>query len=385
MAILSLPGEDFTFAGSPVRRLRHRRVLRQGLSSIRDDMAAQDLQALQSRIVQLEEQLRVRSGITGAQERSITERPLSSRYNLSGLADPYTRISTSRPSTSGLPALSFQNHSNSLQPSTHPTGVEQRPRAKANPPPVFEGPPHDVRLWIMEMNDFLNVNSITDLGLKAATAISYLGQTIKARTQLLRMNGHLKGVFENWELTQEWLLDNYFSLSAGLDAELKMDKLRMYKKESVQDFINRFETVLSDLTWNDSATCAMFRKKLSGEVLDDILTAHSNGWPDTFVEMKKAAQKAENHLKITKRAREDREDHYNQGGSKRVRFQEGSKSPFTEANGKGFRPGSPNNRKVLSEEERKTRKHRRDNGLCMKCGKKNHWARDCPEAKNDTQ
>ena len=40
---------------------------------------------------------------------------------------------------------------------------------------------------------------------------------------------------------QCWLLENYSEGVAGLDAELKMECIRMRVNESVQDFINSFD------------------------------------------------------------------------------------------------------------------------------------------------
>ena len=74
--------------------------------------------------------------------------------------------------------------------------------------------------------------------------------------------GGLRAIFKKWDLIQEWLLENYFFTSTSLDVELKMEKLRMKYNNLMQKFINRFETLLADLSWNDAAVAAIFRRKL---------------------------------------------------------------------------------------------------------------------------
>ena len=98
---------------------------------------------------------------------------------------------------------------------------------------------------------------------------------------------------------------NYSVGDVKLDAELKMDRIHMRWNESVQDFINRFETLVMDLSWNDAAVCHEFRKKLTPEVLQRLHQA-STELPETFAAFKRAAQQAESHIKIGKRTMEDR-------------------------------------------------------------------------------
>ena len=193
----------------------------------------------------------------------------------------------------------------------------------------------------MELNDFMNLQQISTTDIQASTACLYLGRTIKTRTQLLRINGH-HAIFKDWSRMQEWLMDNYFTANSKVEAELKLSHLTMYSRESIQDFINHFETIMTDLAWDDTLTCFSFRSKLTPKVLDNILQSHLNGYPEDYPSMKQAAQQAENHLKLGKRAREDHE--YN--AQKRVRFansqtssyQNRPRSPFQEkSNNAGFR------------------------------------------------
>ena len=64
---------------------------------------------------------------------------------------------------------------------------------------------------------------------------------------------------------------------------------------------------MTDLTWDDASTCFSFQSKLTPEILDGILQAHPEGYPEDYPRMKRAAQQAENHIKLGKRAHEDRD------------------------------------------------------------------------------
>ena len=98
----------------------------------------------------------------------------------------------------------------------------------------------------------------------------------------------------------------------------------------------RFETITTDLSWNDSAICHAFRRKLTAKILDRVHQSRSV-LPDTFVGFKQAAQQAENHIKIGKRTLEDREDaEYSR--HKRFRFATDAEKPERP---RSRRPGMP--------------------------------------------
>ena len=48
----------------------------------------------------------------------------------------------------------------------------------------------------------------------------------------MRLSGHRR-TFEDWDLLQAWLLENDSVGDVGLDAELKMERVRMRINESV--------------------------------------------------------------------------------------------------------------------------------------------------------
>ena len=201
----------------------------------------------------------------------------------------------------------------------------------------------------------------------------------------MRITGQAE-FFETWQSTKDWLLDNYSSGDAELDADLRMDRLTMRYNEGVQSFINRFETVLSDLSWNDPAICSAFRKKITVEILAKVQASHFNGLPQTFAAFKRAAQQAESQLKLGKRTLEDREEANHRNSQKKVRFAStedksgrGATSPFRERSNNigASTTTTPPNSNPLGLKEEKLR--RKELGLCTICASDKHWADKCPE------
>ncbi|MCJ1254169.1 hypothetical protein MMC24_001983, partial [Lignoscripta atroalba] len=188
-------------------------------------------------------------------------------------------------------------------------------KVKANPPSIFD-PPADIRLWILEVDDYFTLRRIFDPKAQATVACSYLGDTLRRRTQRLRLAGDVEP-FSTWPKLQSWLLANYGLPDAGLEADLAMDKVQMRHKETVQSFINRFETIIADLEWNESAVTAAFRRKLNTDISKTIHFLRPTGWPKTFADFKQVAQQAENHIRIGMRNHEDR---LAEPPPKRVRF-----------------------------------------------------------------
>ena len=266
------------------------------------------------------------------------------------------------------------------------TGLE-KDKVKANPPSTF-APPDDIRLWILEVEDYFSLRRITDPNAQATVACSYLGETIRRRTQRLRLSGDLEP-FSSWERLQSWLLANYSLPDAGLEADLAMDKLQMKPRETIQSFINRFETIIADLEWNEPAVTAAFRRKLNTDISETVHFLRPAGWPRTFADFKQVAQQAENHIRIGKRTQDD---HLTEPPLKKLRFEiprnrnerrrderEVRKpSPFRErANNIGAT--APNSLPV-SEEARarsKEKRRRREQGQCINCGGTGHWADKC--------
>lgn len=160
----------------------------------------------------------------------------------------------------------------------------------------------DARHWMMEIEDYMGLTGLEDPCQQAAFACTYLTRVIRRRTQLMRTQAD--------KTPEAW---------PTLEAELRMDRLRMRSTQKVQDFINELETIAQDLEWNASAICAAFRKCLTQPILSTIHMAYFNRWPDSFAVFKRAAQESENHIRMGKRALE--ENTYSSEDRRRVRFQ----------------------------------------------------------------
>ena len=177
----------------------------------------------------------------------------------------------------------------------------------------------DVKLWILKIENFFYLQNILDSLLQATCAISYFSDILKRRTQRLKLIENTQS-FSNWQNLQTWLTTNYDRQSAKLNADLIMKKIIMKTKKRIHEFIIKFETIMTNLNWNELTVCSIFRKKLSKNILDTIHLLHSKNWSETFVAFKTLAQNAENYLRIEKRAYENNYD--DMKVRKRVRFSE---------------------------------------------------------------
>lgn len=68
---------------------------------------------------------------------------------------------------------------------------------------------------------------------KHLTACTHLGSKIKTRTQSMRLQGN-RDIFADRDRLQAWLLETNPVGDVGLDAELKMERIRMSSNESVE-------------------------------------------------------------------------------------------------------------------------------------------------------
>ena len=149
------------------------------------------------------------------------------------------------------------------------------------------------------MNDYFMLRQISDPVAQATCACTYLNETLAKRTLRLQLAGNNEA-FEDWMKLQMWLLTNYAPADPELDATLELDKIYMRRNEAVQTFINCFETLITDLEWNEPAVCATFCKKLSVNILDTVQLLQPQGYLKLFSEFKTLAQQAEDFIKINK-------------------------------------------------------------------------------------
>ena len=270
--------------------------------------------------------------------------------------------------------LRSQGPATSSRPRTATTTGGTQDKVKGNPPKVFEPDSDDIRIWIMDMDDYFRLRQIHDPFTQATCASSYLTDTVRTRTKRLRLSGNTEP-FENWTSLTNWLIHNYARPDPTLAATIEMERIRMKWNESIQTFINRFETLCADLEWNDAAVCAAFQRKLTNEISEACHLLRPEGWPTTFADFRALAQRAENHLTIGKRNREDRFDK----PVKRVRFAKNDKRRELQERtgniGSGDAATTAVNLAAKAE-----RRQRRERGECLNCGEKGHFIAVCPKA-----
>ena len=231
----------------------------------------------------------------------------------------------------------------------------------------------DVKLWILKIQNFFYLQNISNSLLQITCVISYFNDILKRRIQRLRLAEDIR-FFSNWQNLQLWLTINYDRQSAKLNVDLAMKKIEMKEKKRMHDFINRFETIVANLNWNESAICSTFRKKLNRDIFDTVHLLHSKDWSKTFAVFKTLTHDAESHLRIEKRVYEKV---YNSSISdyqkrKRVRFSNESEDS------REIRDKSKiwSNRHQEDYAIKKERRRKRKNNFCLNCDEKDHWTKD---------
>lgn len=129
---------------------------------------------------------------------------------------------------------------------------------------------------------------------------------------------------------QLWLTINYDKHSTKLNVDSIMKRMIMKNDKKMHDFINRFETIVANLKWNETTMCSTFRKKSIKEIFDIVYLLHSKNWLKTFAAFKTLTQNAENHFRIEKRTCENNYNDIikNYQNRKRMRFSIESKNQW---------------------------------------------------------
>ncbi|KAI9847098.1 MAG: hypothetical protein M1837_003216 [Sclerophora amabilis] len=257
---------------------------------------------------------------------------------------------------------------------------------KAKPPKPFAGAARDLRAWVVEFEEYLSLTRATEPELQATLAVSLTERSLRRRLTTLRQTDSHNEIFYSWHKLKSWLEENYGPADPHKQASSRMFNLTMRTNQLVQQFINDFETYAAELHWNDDAFSDSFRRKLSATILMQIHAMHPQELSKMLAAWKKAAQRAETHLEVGKRALEEREENPREG--KRVRWNDQSTGRGHNFNSRRERPpfrqsSSAANRgpPQLSPDERR---RRRDAGECLNCGQTRHWVRNCTNAFSTT-
>ena len=79
---------------------------------------------------------------------------------------------------------------------------------------------------------------------------------------------------------------NYSMSDVRLKADLVMNRIQMKLKKVMQGFINHFETIMTDLNWNESVITAAFWRKLNADISEMIHFLRPAEWLKTFTDFK---------------------------------------------------------------------------------------------------
>lgn len=278
--------------------------------------------------------------------------------------------------------------------------ARDRPRAKA--PSVFNPPKDDLRFWILEMEDYFVNDGLADTRLQASTARNYLSDPIKKRITYARIYNDVKDTekFMEWVPLKNWLFEEYGKQHSSLEADMKMNRCKMFDNQSVQDFNNYFESILQDVSWGfeEHSILSHYRLKLTKPILERIYSACQGILPDTYAGMKEQALRAEEYIRTTN-SLFGKPQYRQERPERRVEFNLPPRSDNTikidtTPRGDTPRPNSPrrplqdNNGNPRKRKEtmypdipQEERKRLRDAKLCFNCKKPNHFTKDCPHPK----
>jgi hypothetical protein len=277
--------------------------------------------------------------------------------------------------------------------SQYPITTRDRPRAKA--PSTFSPPKDDVRLWIMEIEDYLVAEHVTDPAIQALTARDYLAQSIKLRVMMARLNGLPQDTakFNDWVQLKTWLFEEYGPRNTTIEADLRMQRCKMFENQSVQDFTNYFELKIQDVSWGyeERAVWSNYQLKLTKPILERIFIASNGMIPPTYAGLKQAAFAAEEFLRATARLFPIPKDNnappalVRPRRERRVEFDlpaSGSNAtPQTPRNPLGPSSGNSNGKRketLFPDIPADQRKKMRREKLCFKCQRPGHFADECP-------
>ncbi|KAJ9257820.1 hypothetical protein DTO195F2_5452 [Paecilomyces variotii] len=186
-----------------------------------------------------------------------------------------------------------------------------------------------------------------------------------------------------------WIVEfEEWPANADVTAAQKIFKLQQRYNQPLQDFINNFKTIIADLDWNDAALSDAFSRKLTPRIAREIHQGYFAHPPASYAEWKRAAQQAELHIQEGRRRTESSphgqrgrgwtgRQHDTRSQSPQREPQESSQRGRGQDRRRPFQPSRSNKKYALPDEEWK---RRRNEGLCLRCGEKGHWEKQCLKA-----
>ena len=131
----------------------------------------------------------------------------------------------------------------------------------------------DPRYWLLDMKeDFVREREqFAQDRNKVAYATRNLkdDSVIKRRWQLTKPRGTDPSI-ANWTLFRTWLQTFYGTRNPTVSAENAMMHLTYRNGQTMRIFVNEFEALLNDITWDDGAIATAFRSKLPSWILNRV-------------------------------------------------------------------------------------------------------------------
>jgi hypothetical protein len=244
----------------------------------------------------------------------------------------------------------------------------------------------DRRLWkpfVTECLMTFNAKPITyrDEASKVAFAASYLKDTALSHFTSLLQHNPSHPALRSWDAFILEFGRTFGIANTEIDAQQKLRALNMPERANFTNHIIRFEEYTYETGWNDAALNSELYRSLNARIKDIMrLTPR----PTTYADLKKLAEQidfrhweheAENNVSRIVTPHRETPTAYTVTSTACRDVQGASVGAKTDA----VKPtAADTTRKPVSLEER-TR--RRNEGLCLGCGSKDHRVRDCTEVK----